>query len=308
MSRLIAKLAIDARSTIGEGPTWDAQGQRLIWSDNASGTIFEARSDGNGGWCTSRQWALNRVTGAAIPRTKGGLIVASGTEILILGEAGTVETFARIDADPSIVKLNDARCDPQGRLWTGTYAHDFRPGISTLYRIDPDGAVTTMLEQVGLSNGIDWSPDGQTFYYIDSFTAAVAAFDFDPRRDTISRRRNVIEVPASEGGLDGMTVDREGCLWLAIFGPGEVRRYSPCGELLMRIEASAPAVTSCCFGGADCGELFITSAALRIPDPVLPVIGWTAELADNAARAPGAGGVFVARPGVFGHRETPFAG
>ena len=76
----------------------------------------------------------------------------------------------------------------------------------------------------------------------------------------------------------------------------------------MRIEASAPAVTSCCFGGADCGELFITSAALRIPDPVLPVIGWTAELADNAARAPGAGGVFVARPGVFGHRETPFAG
>src|SRR5689334_18221769 len=106
-----------------------------------------------------------------------------------------------------------------------------------------------------------------------------------------------------------MCVDHEGCLRLAIFGPGQVRRYSPKGELLMRIEASAPAVTSCAFGGIGSADLLITSASLRIPDPVLlPIIGWTLDMADKAASAPGAGGVFVCRPGVKGNPATPFAG
>lgn len=303
-----AALAIDARDTIGEGPTWDGAGKRCLWLDNAVGTIHEAKPDGLGRWRESNRWNLGRSTGAAIPRSKGGLAVVGGTEIFMLNEAGDVQPFARVDADPNVVKFNDARCDPQGRLWAGTYAHDFRSGVGALYRIDPDGTVTTMLTEVGLSNGLDWSPDGTTFYYIDSFTASVDAFDFDAARGTISRRRKIVTIPASEGGLDGMTVDREGCLWMAIFGPGEVRRYSPDGALLMRVETSAPAVTSCAFGGPDGGDLLITTASLRIPDPVLPIIGWSAEMADNAATAPGAGGVFVCRPGATGKPATPFAG
>jgi sugar lactone lactonase YvrE len=303
-----ANLAIDSRDVIGEGPMWDAAGQRLLWMDNAVGIVHEAKATADGGWRESRKWNLGRVTGMAIPRKKGGLVVMAGTEILTLNDQGEVATFAQLDCDPKRVKLNDARCDPQGRLWTGTYAHDFTAGISALYRIDPEGTATTMLEGVGLSNGMDWSPDGATFYYIDSMTASVDAFDFNAARGTISRRRKVIEMPASEGGLDGMTVDSQGCLWLAIFGPGEVRRYSPDGKLLMRIEASALAVTSCSFGGVDYKELFITSAALRIPDPVLPIIGWTPDMADKAANSPGAGGVFVCKPGVAGRPETPFAG
>jgi sugar lactone lactonase YvrE len=303
-----ATLAIDSRDTIGEGPAWDGAGKRFLWLDNAVGLVHEARPGTQGGLREGQRWNLGRVTGAAIPRVKGGLVVVAGTEVLTLNEAGDVSVFARIDADPKIVKLNDAKCDPQGRLWTGTYAHDFRPGASALYRIDPDGTVTTMLEDVGLSNGMDWSPDGGTFYYIDSFTASVDAFDFDAARGTISRRRKIVALPASEGGLDGMAVDREGCLWLAVFGPGEVRRYSPDGNLLVRVEVSAPAVTSCAFGGVDGGDLLITSASLRIPDPVLPIIGWTVEMADKAATAPGAGGVFVCRPGVTGKAATPFAG
>jgi sugar lactone lactonase YvrE len=303
-----ATLALDSRDTIGEGPAWDGVGGRLLWLDNAVGLIHEARPISGGGWREGRRWNLDRVTGAAIPRVRGGLVVVAGTEVLTLSETGDVSVFARIDADPTIVKLNDAKCDPKGRLWTGTYAHDFRPAVSALYRIDADGTVTTMLENVGLSNGMDWSPDGRTFYYIDSFTAAVDAFDFDPVHGTISRRRKLIPLPASEGGLDGVAVDREGCLWLAAFGPGEVRRYSPDGRLLMRVEVSAPAVTSCAFGGPDGGDLLITTASLRIPDPVLPIIGWTVEIADKAATAPGAGGVFVCRPGVTGKPATPFAG
>jgi sugar lactone lactonase YvrE len=303
-----AKLAIDCRDTIGEGPAWDAAGRRLLWLDNAFGIVHEAKLDALGTWRQSRRWNLDRLTGAAVPRAKGGLAVVSGTEILTLNEAGEIEPLARIDADAKAVRFNDAKCDAQGRLWAGTMAHDFTPGISALYRIDPDGAVTTMLRDVGLSNGLDWSPDGTTFYYIDSFTASVDAFDFDAVRGTISRRRKIVTIPASDGGLDGMTVDREGCLWLAIFGPGEVRRYSPDGALLMRVETSAPAVTSCAFGGPDGEDLLITSASLRIPDPVLPIIGWSLEMADNAATAPGAGGVFVCRPGVTGKPATPFAG
>jgi sugar lactone lactonase YvrE len=207
-----------------------------------------------------------------------------------------------------VVRFNDAKCDAQGRLWVGTMAHDFTPDLCALYRIDPDGTVATMLKGVGLSNGLDWSPDGRTFYYIDSVTASVDAFDFDSARGAISRRRHVVTIPASEGGLDGMAVDREGCLWLPIFGPGEVRRYSPDGTLLMRVELSAPAVTSCTFGGADAGDLLMTSASLRIPDPVLKIIGWSEDMADKAATAPGAGGVFVCRPGVTGKPATPFAG
>jgi sugar lactone lactonase YvrE len=303
-----AQLAIDSKDIIGEGPMWDAAAQRLLWMDNAVGTVHEAKATPHGSWLETRKWTLNRVTGMAIPRKNGGLVVMAGTDILTLSDAGDVSTFATIPADPNKVKLNDARCDPQGRLWTGTYAHDFTPGISALYRIDHDGTVTTVLEQVGLSNGMDWSPDGKTFYYIDSMAAEVAAFDFDPTRGTLSRRRKVVHFPATEGGLDGMTVDSEGCLWLADFGPGEVRRYSPEGRLLTTIKVSALAVTSCAFGGAGYRDLFITTAALRIPDPVLPIIGWTPEMADNAANSPGSGGVFVCRPGVAGHPETPFAG
>jgi sugar lactone lactonase YvrE len=307
-TRMTANLSIDARDTIGEGPTWDASGQRFLWSDNAVGLIREAKCDDAGTWRESRQWKLNRSTGAALVRENGGLIIVAGTDVLALSEAGDVTPFARIEADAKRVQLNDAKCDPQGRLWVGTQAYDFTRGICAFYRIDPDGTVTTILEQVGLSNGIDWSPDGATMYYIDSFTHSIDAFDFDASRGAISRPRAIVTIPLRDGGFDGMCVDREGCLWAAVFGAGEVRRYSPNGEWLASVEISAPAVTSCAFGGPGGEDLMITSAAIRIPDGVLPIIGGTREMAERSASAPGAGGIFVCRPGVTGKPATPFAG
>lgn len=303
-----AKLAIDARDTIGEGPTWDAAKGRLLWLDNTVGLIHEAKSDGAGSYRESRRWNLDRPAGAAIPQAKGGLVVAGGVEIFLLSEAGDIAPFARLDADPNRIHVNDAKCDPQGRLWVGTLASDFTPALGALYRVDPDGTITTMLKQVTLSNGMDWSPDGATFYYIDSGARSVDAFDFDAARGAISRRRTIVTIARGEGVPDGMTVDREGCLWVAVPATGEVRRYAPDGALLTRVEISAPAVTSCAFGGADGKDLLITSAAVRLPDAVLPLVGFTAEMAEKAAAAPGAGGLFVCRPGATGRPATPFAG
>lgn len=307
VTQLKATLAIDAYDGIGEGPAWDGVAKRFLWLDNAQGIIHEAKSDGRGGWRETRRWNLGRRTGAAIPRTKGGLVVIAGTDVLLMNDAGDLTPFARIDADPNVVGLNDAKCDPRGRLWSGTVAHDFTPKASKLYRIDPDGSVTTMLDGVSLSNGLDWSPDGGTLYYIDSGDRTVDALDFDMVHGTIGRRRTLVEFPRGQGP-DGMTVDREGCLWVAVFGPGEVRRYAPDGSLVACVAVSAPATTSCAFGGADGGDLFITSASIRLPEELLPMMGFGPEMVEKVANAPGAGGVFCCRPGATGKPATPFAG
>jgi len=300
-----ATLAVDARDKNGEGPAWDANATRLLWSDNAMGIIHEGKTDGAGAWHESRRWNLDRPIGAAIPRVKGGLIVVGSTDIFVLDEAGKTSAFASLDADPNLVTLNDAKCDSRGRLWAGTYATDLSTARGALYRIDPDATVTAMLTSVTISNGLDWSPDDSTFYYIDSLKRSVDAFDFDSSSGTISNRRTLLTVDV--GGPDGMAVDREGHLWVAVYGLGEVRRYTPDGTLLGCIEISTPAVTSCAFGGLDGGDLLITSV-VEIPDAVLPIIGLGKEVAEKAAKAPGAGGLFVCRPGVTGLPATPFAG
>jgi len=235
--------------------------------------------------------------------------VAGGNEIFGLADDGHITPLVCFDFDPKRTHMNDAKCDPQGRLWVGTSTPGFTPGACALYRIDPDRTVSTVLENITTSNGPAWSPDGATFYYSDSPTLSVDAFDFDARHGTIANRRSIVTINRSEGSPDGLTVDCEGCLWLAVVGvAGEVRRYAPDGTLLARIEASTPMVTSCAFGGVDGGDLFITSAAFRIPDEVRRVIGLSAEAAEKIATAPGAGGLFVCRPGTTGTPATPFAG
>ncbi|AOH87231.1 hypothetical protein AWL63_24035 (plasmid) [Sphingomonas panacis] len=301
-----ATLAVNSRDMIGESPVWDILNDRVLWIDKASGTIHEGKADKDGKWGQTNSWTLDRKIGAVILRREGGLIVTSGTEIYTLDHEGELELFAETGADPDLVQLNDAKCDPQGRLWSGTFALDGSASSGELYRIDPDGGVSTLLSGIGLSNGLGWSPDGTIFYYIDSFTGAVDAFDFDGRRGTISNRRSVIRC---EGvGIDGMTVDDEGCVWFSAFGTSDVRRFSPDGAEIGRVEVGDIGVTSCEFGGSDLGELFITTAAGRLPEPLWDFVGFTADMADRAAAAPGAGGLFVCRPGSRGQPASRFAG
>jgi len=159
-----------------------------------------------------------------------------------------------------------------------------------------------------MSNGCDWSPDGRTFYYIDTFASSVDAFDFDPSLGVIGNHRTLVTIAANEGLADGMTVDTEGCLWVAHLGLGEVRRYSPSGVLLARVNVPTPVVTNCTFGGPNGAVLLITSATLRLPDVLLPRLGLTVEMAESAAKAVEAGGLFMCRPGCFGKPATSFAG
>ncbi len=306
--RIQATLAIAAHDTVGESPAWDGGSGRLLWTENGGGVVHEARPQADGGWSETRRWTLNRPIAAITPRAKGGLVVVAGLEVLMASEAGDISPFVRLDADPAAVSFNDAKCDPQGRLWAGTQAIDRRRSDGALYRIDPDGAVNIMLENVCMSNGCDWSPDGRTFYYIDTFTFSIDAFDFDSAQGLIANRRKLVTLAADEGFPDGMTVDNEGCLWVALLGKGEVRRYAPSGGLLACVSVPTPAVTNCVFGGPDGDVLLITSGILRVPDALLARFGLTVEQAESAAKAAEAGGLFMCRPGCNGRPATPFAG
>lgn len=283
--------------------------QRLIWSDISAGVVHEARCGGATGWHETRRWELGRHIGAALPREKGGLVVVAGTDIVFLSDEGKSSPFVRLEADPNLVTFNDAKCDSRGRLWAGTSATDLSSRRGSLYRVDLDGTVTSMLDGVTLSNGMDWSPDEKSFYYIDSSTRTVDAFDFDSVRGLISNRRTVIEIPAGGGLLDGMAVDREGCIWVAVAGIGEIRRYAPDGLLRGCVTVPAPFGTSCTFGGPDGGYLFITSVKMDYPDEVLAVLApFGLNVEDSKKRSAESGSLFVCRPGVTGKAATPFGG
>jgi sugar lactone lactonase YvrE len=217
--------------------------------------------------------------------------------------AGLLTSFARIAVDSDLTRINDAKCDPRGRLWAGTLTSSFRSGGGGLYRIDADGSVTTMLTGITLANGLDWSPDGKTFYFIDSFTRSVDAFDFGLESGEIRNRRTLATLRS--GVPNGMTVDRDGRLWVASTGGGDVQCFAPSGEFLARVSIGTPGATSCAFGGPDCTDLFITSRAGRMPDAAQQ-IGVSPEMMDNDG--PEAGGLFVCRPGVVGIPGHLFAG
>jgi sugar lactone lactonase YvrE len=323
-----ATLAVDSYDIIGEGPAWDETQQRVLWCDNSAGVVHEAKTKGHDAappkaWQETRQWTLNRPIAAVVPSNIGalsrtartGLIVASGVEILTLSDAGDIRRFARLNADPTTVKLNDAKCDSRGRLWAGTRDTDFgvggraiTAGRAALYRIDPDGAVHTMLTGVTLGNGMDWSPGGSVFYFIDTYRRSVDAFDFDIDRGQISARRNVVTLCGDDGLPDGMAVDADGNLWVAIPGTGQVRCYSPEGVLLARVKVPTPTVTSCAFGGADGTELFITSARVQLPKAAQSGLKQGFSLEPGDSRDLGVGALYVCQPGVTGAPAHPFAG
>jgi len=282
---------------------WDATQDRLLWGDHAAGIIREARADGTGGWQESKRWVLNRPLAAAIPRVSGGLIVASGMEILRFAEDGTSTSFAKIDVDSPLIRINDAKCDARGRLWAATLSSDFRTGAASLYRIDPDRSVRKMLDGLTLGNGLDWSPDGSVFYLVDSFIRTVFAFDFDSTLGEISNQRALLTL--TQGVPNGMAVDRAGYLWVASTGGGNVQRYSPDGKWVATVQIGTPGATSCAFGGPDGADLFITSRAGRMPDAALQM-GVDPAMMDN--NGPEAGGLFVCRPGVTGAPANAFGG
>jgi sugar lactone lactonase YvrE len=284
-----------APAGLGEGAIWNRAAQRLQWIDISGRRVFTYDpATGENRGCD-----VGQMVGTVVPRARGGLMLALHESFAALDpESGRVEVWPRPpDHDPALVRFNDGKCDPSGRFWAGTMAlvKDTKP-LGRLYRLDADGTMRVMLRDVGTSNGIAWSLDRRTLYFIDTPLLRVDAFDYEDSTGAIANRRTVISIPPGIGRPDGSTLDAEGMLWIAMYEGWAVTRWNPrTGELLQTIRLPVAQVTSCAFGGPDLDTLFLTSARQRLTEAQLAV-------------QPLAGGLFRVTPGVRGLPAVAYKG
>jgi sugar lactone lactonase YvrE len=268
----------------GEGPVWSDRWGGLRWVDMLAGDVLSLEPDG-----TVRRTHVGRVAAALRPRRDGGAIIAVERGFTLEDADGTLTPLAPVWSDPG-VRMNEGGCDPDGRFWCGSMAYDQAPGAAALYRLDPDGAVHTEIEGVTISNGLEWSPDGALAYYDDTATHRIDVFDYE-RGTGLTGRRPFVRLP-DEGNPDGLTVDAEGGVWVALFGSGAVHRYTPAGVLDVVVEVPTPQVTACTLGGPRRDQLLITTSREGMgPD-----------------EDPLAGSLFRADVGVTGLPAREFAG
>ncbi|GAB2750997.1 SMP-30/gluconolactonase/LRE family protein [Streptomyces bullii] len=253
------EVAVRAEADLGEGPTWDAKTGRLLWIDILGARIHTY--DPVTGRRTVRR--TDQHVGAVKPRSNGGLVLNLRDGIGLLDPDGTFRWLHREPVPGR--RANDAAVAPDGALWAGTMRYDEAPGGGTLSRVTGDGTVEAVLDDVAVSNGTGWSPDGRLMYYIDSPTRRVDVFDHQDGR--VSGRRPFAEIEEGAGFPDGLTVDAEGCVWVALWQGAAVRRYTPDGTLDRVIELPVPLVTACAFGGADLTDLYVTTARTGLTAP-----------------------------------------
>lgn len=267
-----------------EGPVWSDSWGGLRWVDMHAGDCLFLNSAGD----VERQHVAE-VLAALRPRRDGGAILAVGRGFAFEEPDGTVRHGIDLWSDRS-VRMNDGGCDPDGRFYCGTMAYDARPEAAVLHRLDPDGSTRIVLDGVTISNGLEWSPDGSQCYYVDSPTQRVDVFDY--LAGQLHSRRPFVEIPAECGMPDGLTVDAEGGVWVALYGGSAVRRYTSDGKLDEVVEVGARQVTACALGGSSLDQLYITTSRESL------------QAGDDAA----AGALFRADVGVPGLPVRPFAG
>jgi sugar lactone lactonase YvrE len=256
------EVAVRAEAELGEGPTWDPAAGRLIWVDILSSRVHTY--DPATGRRTVR--TTEQHVGAAKPRAGGGLVLNLRDGVGLLDGDGA---FRWLHRDPVPGRRgNDAAVAPDGSLWAGTMRYDEAPGGGTLSRVTGDGSVEVVLDDVAVSNGTGWSPDGGLMYYVDSPTGRIDVFTYADGRAT--GRRTLARIEGAAGSPDGLTVDADGCVWVALWDGGAIRRYTPAGTLDRVLELPVPRPTACAFGGAGLSDLYITTArtGLASPDPL----------------------------------------
>jgi sugar lactone lactonase YvrE len=284
------QLLLDAQAKLGEGAIWDGRQQQLLWIDilGKSLHVFDPITG------KDRAIDVGQFIGTVVPRRAGGAMVAvyDGFAALDL-VTGKLEFITDPEADLPDTRFNDGKCDPAGRFWAGTMSLKGVNEAGSLYVLDANHSVRRMVTGVSVSNGIVWSRDARTMYYIDTRLQRVDAFDYDLATGNITNRRVAIPIPADQGHPDGMTIDAEGMLWIAHWDGRRVTRWNPLtGQLLQTIQVPVARVTSCAFGGPQLDTLYITTAQPAKTDPAQP----------------NAGGLFAAKPGVCGLPAFEYAG
>ena len=268
-----------------EGPVWAAAWGGLRWVDAAAGDLLTLRDDG-----VVRQHVDDEFVAFVRPRRTGGFVAAGARTLYLADEAdGETRAVARLGDDPS-VRMNDGCCDPDGRLLAGSMAYDSAAGRGSLRRIDADLSISTVLPEVTVSNGIGFTSEGSQAYYADTATGRVDVFDVSDGE--LVGRRPLVAIPSEVGAPDGLCIDHDGNVWVALWGGSAVHAYDASGALIERIELPVPQVSACTFGGTGLGTLFITTSAQGL-DP------------DHGTEA---GSLFAVDLGVRGLPTLPFAG
>ncbi len=269
-------LIVDAKAALGEGAIWNAAQQELYWINIEGKELHVYRPATN----QDIHFSTPTRPGTVVPYKKDEVLIALQNGIHRMNTATGKLTFIIDPIQDSNIRFNDGKCDPAGRFWVGTMHLQYHKGAAVLYRMDRDGSVHQMLDSVTISNGIVWSQDKKTMYYIDTPTGTVEAFDYNDATGNISNRRVVVTVPPGMGSPDGMTIDSNGNLWTAMYGGYAVICWNPAtGKMIQKIEVPAPNVTSCAFGGSDLKTLYITTARQGMKE-------------DELAKYPAAGGLF----------------
>jgi L-arabinonolactonase len=286
---------VDAHAELGEGTLWDPRAGVLWWID-IWGKLIHRFDPATG---EDRTWQAPEYLGCLGLRQTGGLVLTMQSGFHFFDpDSGRFEPIADPEAGRPETRFNDGKPDRQGRFWSGTMFEV--PGqpiafVGALYRLDADHSVHKMIDGVGCSNALAWSPDSRTMYFSDSHAGAVWAYDFDPATGGIANRRTFIDMTASGGVADGATVDAEGCYWLTIPVTSKVCRYDPDGRLIETVVLPTDLPTCCEFGGKDLDVLYVTTAVLRRP---------AAHFAGQTAP----GGLFALDVGVKGLTLPPYAG
>jgi sugar lactone lactonase YvrE len=292
---MIVELVQDARALIGEGPLWDERTGRLYWVDIPVGLVHRLSPSGS----ADHPVDVGQPVGCVGLGMDGGVVAGLRDGFgLIPRNDEKVTRWIPIEREHPAIRMNDGRCDPAGRYWAGTTASpwEHNPGAGSLYCLDDvagDLKARRVLGQVSVSNGIDWSGDGKRMYYIDSATWRVDVFDFEVESGFVHNRRTFVDVPEHDGLPDGLVVDSEDCVWVALSRAGRVRRYTPTGRIDREIEVPVSLVTSMAFGGSDLGDLYITTARHRLTP------------AESKTQVH-AGGLFCCRPGPTGRPANRF--
>lgn len=283
-SPIFAELVLKTEAVLGEGAIWHQAESKLYWVDIEGKLLHLFNPDTK----KDHQIGVGARIGTVVPLESGGALVALQNGIYKINtQSGELSFISQTLSDPNI-RFNDGKCDPSGRFWVGTMHLETKEGAAVLYRLDKDQRIEKVLDGLTISNGIVWSADSRTMYFIDTPTSAVQAFDYQNDTGEIKNGREVIHIPPSEGHPDGMTIDEDGNLWIALYGGGGVACYDPdTGEMLQKIKVPVPNTTSCAFGGKNLDTLFITTARDGLSQ-------------NQLEQFPLSGSIFAAKPGVKG--------